>query len=75
MIDVLARWFAPESEKDPRLLAVGALATMLGSVVLARATADKTLSDTILEAGRYAVRNQMTPRNQEMSSGLSQNGA
>ena len=75
MIDVLARWFARESEKDPRLLAVGALATMLGSVVLARATADKTLSDTILEAGRYAVRNQMTPRNQEMSSGLSQNGA
>src|SRR6266436_4710812 len=43
--------------------------------VLARATADKTLSDTILEAGRYAVRNQMTPRNEEMSSGLSQNGA
>src|SRR6266478_3551616 len=47
---------------------IGALATMLGSVVLARATADETLSDDILEAGRCAVRDLMIPRNQEISS-------
>ena len=67
MIDALAHWLSRESEKDRRRVAIGALATMLGSVVLARATADETLSDNILEAGRCAVRDQMTSRNQEIS--------
>jgi TetR/AcrR family transcriptional regulator, transcriptional repressor for nem operon len=64
MIDALAYWLPREFEKDRRNLAMGALATMLGSVVLARATGDKTLSDDILEAGRCAVRDQTTIRNQ-----------
>jgi len=68
MIDALAHWLSAESEKDRRRVAIGALATMLGSVVLARATADETLSDDILEAGRCAVRDLMIPRNQEISS-------
>lgn len=68
MIDALAHWLSQESEKDWRRVAIGALATMLGSVVLARATADKTLSNDILEAGRCAVRDQMTSRNQKISS-------
>lgn len=68
MIDALARWLSRESEKDRHRVAVGVLAAMLGSVVLARATADRTLFDAILEAGRYALRDQMTSRNQAMSS-------
>jgi len=68
MIDALAHGLSQESEKDRRRVAIGALATMLGSVVLARATADETLSDDILEAGRCAVRDLMIPRNQEISS-------
>jgi len=36
----------------------GAIATMVGSIVLARAVGDKRLSDTLLEAGRQALRRQ-----------------
>jgi TetR/AcrR family transcriptional repressor of nem operon len=68
MIDALAHWLSQESEKDRRRVAIGALATMLGSIVLARATADKALSNDILEAGRWAVRDQTTSRNQKISS-------
>ena len=68
MIDALAFWLSQESEKDRRRVAIGALATMLGSIVLARATADKALSNDILEAGRWAVRDQTTSRNQKISS-------
>jgi TetR/AcrR family transcriptional regulator, transcriptional repressor for nem operon len=67
MIDALAHWLSQESEKDRRRVAIGALATMLGSIVLARATADKALSNDILEAGRGAVRDQTTSRNQKIS--------
>jgi TetR/AcrR family transcriptional repressor of nem operon len=68
MIDALACWLPRESEQDRNRVAIGVLATMLGSVELARTTADKTLSDAILEAGRYAFRNQMTSRYKAMSS-------
>jgi len=68
MIDALAHWLSQESEKDRRRVAIGALATMLGSIVLARATADKALSNDILEAGRWAVRDQTTSRNQRLAA-------
>jgi TetR/AcrR family transcriptional regulator, transcriptional repressor for nem operon len=64
MIDALAYWLPRVSESERRNVAIAALATMLGSVVLARATADKTLSDNILVAGRRAVRDQTTLRSQ-----------
>jgi hypothetical protein len=41
-----------------RIAAAGAIATMVGSIVLARAVGDKRLSDTLLEAGRQAVHHQ-----------------
>jgi hypothetical protein len=36
----------------------GAIATMVGSILLARAVGDKRLSDTLLEAGRQALHHQ-----------------
>jgi len=41
-----------------RIAAAGAIATMVGSIVLARAVGDKRLSDTLLEAGRQALHHQ-----------------
>jgi TetR/AcrR family transcriptional regulator, transcriptional repressor for nem operon len=69
MIDVLTRLFPRESAEVARQDAVGALATMIGSIVLARAVGNKMLSDDILEAGRQAVRNQVTFRNRCGHSG------
>jgi TetR/AcrR family transcriptional regulator, transcriptional repressor for nem operon len=40
------------------LAAAGAIAITVGSVVLSRAVGDKRLSDTLLEAGRQALRHQ-----------------
>jgi TetR/AcrR family transcriptional repressor of nem operon len=69
MIDVLTRLFPRESAEVARQDAVGALATMIGSIVLARAVGNKMLSDDILEAGRQAVRNQAAFRNRCGHSG------
>jgi TetR/AcrR family transcriptional repressor of nem operon len=55
MIDVLARLFPEKSPKQARQIATGALATLMGSIVLARAVGDKKLSDDILEAGRQSL--------------------
>jgi TetR/AcrR family transcriptional repressor of nem operon len=63
MVDVLARRRPRESAKEARQVAIGALATMMGSIVLSRAAGNKVLSDDILEAGRRAVRNQTACRN------------
>jgi hypothetical protein len=41
-----------------RIAAAGAIATLVGSIVLARAVGDKRLSDTLLEAGRQALHHQ-----------------
>jgi hypothetical protein len=41
-----------------RIAAAGAIATMVGSILLARAVGDKRLSDTLLEAGRQALNHQ-----------------
>jgi TetR/AcrR family transcriptional repressor of nem operon len=63
MIDVLARRLPRESAKEAGQVAIGVLATMMGSIVLSRAVGSKMLSDDILEAGRRAVRNQTAFRN------------
>jgi hypothetical protein len=41
-----------------RIAAAGAIATMVDSIVLARAVGDKRLSDSLLEAGRQALHHQ-----------------
>ena len=58
MIDIIAGLIAKRSPSDARQAAAGAIATMVGSIVLARAAGDKWLSDALLEAGRQALRNQ-----------------
>jgi len=62
MIDVLARLLPQKSPTEARQVATGAIATMMGSIVLARAAGNKMLSDDILHAGRQAVRNQAAVR-------------
>lgn len=56
MLDVFACVFAPELPEQARHMAIGALATMMGAVVLARAVGNKALSEDILEAARSTVR-------------------
>jgi TetR/AcrR family transcriptional repressor of nem operon len=58
MIDIIAGLIPKRSPSDARQAAAGAIATMVGSIVLARAAGDKRLSDALLEAGRQAVRGQ-----------------
>jgi TetR/AcrR family transcriptional repressor of nem operon len=58
MIDVIAGLIPKRSSTDARQAAAGAIATMVGSIVLARAAGDKRLSDALLEAGRQALRTQ-----------------
>lgn len=58
MIDIIAGLIPKRSPLAARHAAAGAIATMVGSIVLARAAGDKRLSDALLEAGRQAVRNQ-----------------
>ena len=62
MIDALTRLLPSEPTRGARQKTIGALATMVGSVVLARAADDNVLSDDILEAGRHALRNQALVR-------------
>ena len=58
MIDIIAGLIPKKSPSDARHAAAGAIATLVGSIVLARAAGDKRLSDARLEAGRQAVRDQ-----------------
>jgi TetR/AcrR family transcriptional regulator, transcriptional repressor for nem operon len=62
MIDVVARQLPQKSPKEAREVATSAIATMVGSIVLARAAGSKKLSDDILGAGRQAVRTQAAIR-------------
>src|SRR5437762_426438 len=62
MIDVIAGLFPGESPKQARQIATSALATMMGSIALARAAGDKELSDEILESGRQALSGQSARR-------------
>lgn len=58
MIEIISGLVPKRSPSDARQAAAGAIATTVGSIVLARASGDKRLSDALLEAGRQAVRNQ-----------------
>jgi TetR/AcrR family transcriptional repressor of nem operon len=58
MIDSIALFFPETAPGEARQIATSTLATMLGSIVLARAAGDKALSGDILEAGRQALRSQ-----------------
>ena len=51
-------------------MATGALATMMGSIALARAVGDKELSDEILGAGRQALGGQSARGRAGVASGV-----
>jgi TetR/AcrR family transcriptional regulator, transcriptional repressor for nem operon len=55
MIDMLADQYRGLPRKAARKQAMAALATMMGSVVMARVTGNGELSDEILKSGRDAV--------------------
>jgi TetR/AcrR family transcriptional repressor of nem operon len=55
MIDVLAELLPDEAPQQARQIATGAIAAMVGSVVLSRAVGAGKLSDDILDAGRMTA--------------------
>jgi TetR/AcrR family transcriptional repressor of nem operon len=62
MIDMLAAQFQGLPPKTAKKQAMAALATMMGSLVMARIAGKSELSDEILKAGREAVLDQAGPR-------------
>jgi TetR/AcrR family transcriptional repressor of nem operon len=62
MIGVIAGLVSEKSPEQARQIAASALATMMGSIALARAVGDKKLSDEILGAGRQALGGQSARR-------------
>jgi TetR/AcrR family transcriptional repressor of nem operon len=62
MIDVVAGLLPRKSPKQARQIATSALATMMGSIALARAVGDNKLSNQILESGRRALSGQSARR-------------
>jgi TetR/AcrR family transcriptional repressor of nem operon len=60
MIGVIAGLFPGKPPDEARQLATGAMATMMGAIVLARAAGDRHLSAEILESGRQALRGRTT---------------
>lgn len=52
MIDVFVELLPDEAPQQARQIATGAIATMVGSIVLSRAVGAGKLSDSILDAGR-----------------------
>jgi TetR/AcrR family transcriptional regulator, transcriptional repressor for nem operon len=56
MLDALAAHIPDEPNAEARLLAAGVMATMVGSLILARASDDRELSASMLEAGKRVVR-------------------
>ncbi|WP_426419749.1 hypothetical protein [Bradyrhizobium genosp. A] len=62
MIDVIATLLPEQPPKQARQIATATLATMMGSIALARAVGGKKLSDEILSAGRRALSGQSTKR-------------
>jgi TetR/AcrR family transcriptional repressor of nem operon len=55
LIDVLVELLPDEVSQQGRQIATGAIATMVGSIVLSRAVGAGKLSDSILEAGRMTA--------------------
>jgi TetR/AcrR family transcriptional regulator, transcriptional repressor for nem operon len=56
MIDVLVQSLPDESPQQVRQIATGAIATLVGSIVLSRAVGAGELSDGVLAAGRMTAR-------------------
>ena len=63
MIDVLAAQISDVPPDRARQLSTSAIATMVGSLVLARSVDEENLSDDILEAGRVMLRTKVADRN------------
>jgi TetR/AcrR family transcriptional repressor of nem operon len=61
MIDMLAEQFHGMPRKAARKEAVAALATMMGSLVMARVAGNGELSEEILKSGRDAVLGRANP--------------
>lgn len=55
MVEVVAGEISGLSEKDARQEAIGALATMMGALLMARMAGTGEFSEEILEAGRYTA--------------------
>ena len=55
MIDAFVELLPDEAPQQARQIAAGALATMVGSIVLSRAVGVEKLSDSILDAGRITA--------------------
>jgi TetR/AcrR family transcriptional repressor of nem operon len=55
MIDILVEVLPAKDPQVARKIATGAIATMVGSIVLSRAVGAGKLSDDILEAGRMTA--------------------
>ena len=55
MIDVFVELLPDEAPQQARQIATGAIATMVGSIVLSRAVGTGKLSDGILDAGRMTA--------------------
>jgi TetR/AcrR family transcriptional repressor of nem operon len=70
MIDVVAGFFPGKPPKLARQIATAALATMMGSIALARAVGDDKLSDEILGAGRQALNGQSARRKRPITSNV-----
>ncbi len=55
MIDILVEMLPTQGSQQARKIATGAIATMVGSIVLSRAVGAGKLSDGILDAGRMTA--------------------
>ena len=65
MVDMLAEQIPDVPRKAARKQAMAAIATMMGTMVLARIAGNADFSDEILEAGRDAVLGRATPAKSE----------
>src|ERR1700730_16593375 len=70
MIDVVAGFLPGKPPQQARQIATAALATMMGSIALARAVGDYKLSDEILGAGQQALNSQSAGRRAGVASGV-----
>jgi TetR/AcrR family transcriptional regulator, transcriptional repressor for nem operon len=70
MIDVVAGLLPRKSPKQARQIAISALATMMGSIALARAVGDKKLSDEVLRAGRQVLGRRSARRRASVASAI-----
>lgn len=69
MVDVVATLFPEVPPQQARRAAAGVIATMLGSIILARIVTDPSASRDILDAGRQSLRRRRPKRRQPSGSG------